>query len=241
MIFLFGESAAARELSNEFKSRGFKSVQKQVWAGEPLTPMPSLIIDASHPSMSSKFIPLREWSERTGIPFIRLERPETNVPASPLIFPVYQWEEAMLKLEQRIKTLNGQKGRSVTIFITTGSYQLSGIAAIAARHSARLVIRVLPEGRLLDKCREAGIAARDIIAMQGPFSKEINRSLYKFYGADLILTRDSGQAGGTDTKISAALDLGLEIILIRKPKSPHGLSASSTGEILTWVEQNLRN
>ncbi|OLN27051.1 precorrin-6A/cobalt-precorrin-6A reductase [Desulfosporosinus metallidurans] len=239
MIILLGESAGARELSTQLKARGLELIRKQSWTEETSLQTPSLVIDASHPSTSIKFAPLRQWCEQRGIPYIRLERPETKVPSSPLIFPVYNWEEALLQLKQRVDTLHQLKGRPITIFITTGSHQLQSIANSSFARSVRLVVRILPEGRLVQKCNEVGIHPRDIVAMQGPFSKEINRALFKFYGADILLTRDSGLAGGTDTKISAALELGLEIVLVKKTKTNTGLTVNSTHELLDWIDQNI--
>ncbi|TGE32843.1 precorrin-6A/cobalt-precorrin-6A reductase [Desulfosporosinus sp. Sb-LF] len=237
MIILLGESAAARELSTQLKARGLDLIRKQSWTDETsLTP--SVVIDASHPSSSIKIPPLRQWCEQRGILYIRLERPETKVPSSPLIFPVYTWEEALLQLEQRVDTLYHLKGRLITIFITTGSHQLHSIVNSSFSRSVRLVVRILPEGRLVQKCNDVGIHPRDIVAMQGPFSKEINRALFKFYGADILLTRDSGLAGGTDTKVSAALELGLEIVLVKKTKTNTGLTVCSTHELLDWVDHN---
>ena len=75
--------------------------------------------------------------------------------------------------------------------------------------------------------------------MQGPFSKEINRVLFKFYGADILLTRDSGLAGGTDTKISAAWELGLEIVLVKKAKANFDFTVDTINELLDWVDNNI--
>lgn len=238
MIILLGKTAAAREISERLSNRGLELIQIQTWT-EKSSLLPSLIIDASHPSSSMRFAPLRNWCEQQGIPFLRLERPETKIPTSPLIYPVFNWEEALLRLEQRVNALFQEKGRTVTVFVTTGSQQLESIVHSAFVRSARLVVRVLPEGRFVQKCQEMGIHPRDIVAMQGPFSKEINRGLFKFYGADIILTKDSGLAGGTDTKISAALELGLEIVLIKKIKACTGLAMNSVNELLDWVDKNI--
>jgi precorrin-6A/cobalt-precorrin-6A reductase len=241
MVILLGESVAARELCKQLSSRGLEIVHRQSCTEETWSPIPSMVIDASHPSMSSKFNPFRRWCEQQEVPFLRLERPEIKVPSSPLIFPVHSWDESLIQLEECIHRLRQKNSRPITIFITTGSHQLSSITNSYFASSVRLVVRILPELRLLQKCQEAGIHPRDIIAMQGPFSKDINKALFKFYGADIILTRDSGLAGGTDTKISAALELGLEIVLVRKAKTNSGLIVYSTQEILNWIDKNLPN
>jgi len=239
MIILLGETAAAREISASLKNKGLEFERTKIWTEKACLQMPSVILDASHPSSSGKFAPLSQWCEQRGISYLRLERPETKIPASTLIFPVYNWEDALLQLKQRVGNLYQEKGRQVTIFVTTGSHQLESVVLSSYACPPRLVVRVLPQGHLVQKCHDVGIHPRDIVAMQGPFSKEINRVLFKFYGADILLTRDSGLAGGTDTKISAALELGLEIVLVKKTKASTGFTVDTVNELLDWVDKNI--
>ncbi len=239
MILLLGETAAAREISECLNSRRLELIRMQTWSEKMCLHSPTLIIDASPPSSSVKFAPLRQWCEPRGIPYLRLERPETIIPVSPLIYPVDNWEEALLQLEWRVGALHQEKGRPVTIFVTTGSHQLESIVRSPFARFARIVVRVLPEGRLVQKCQDMGIPPRNIVAMQGQFSRDVNRVFFKFYGADILLTRDSGFAGGTDTKISAALELGLEIVFIKRNNLNLGLTVNSVHELLDWVDANV--
>ncbi|MCB8815554.1 precorrin-6A/cobalt-precorrin-6A reductase [Desulfosporosinus shakirovi] len=239
MILLLGETAAAREISECLNSRRLELIRTQTWSEKMCLHSPTLIIDASPPSSSVKFAPLRQWCEPRGIPYLRLERPETIIPVSSLIYPVDNWEEALLQLERRVGALHQEKGRPVTIFVTTGSHQLESIVRSPFARFARIVVRVLPEGRLVQKCQDMGIPPRNIVAMQGQFSRDVNRVFFKFYGADILLTRDSGFAGGTDTKISAALELGLEIVFIKRNNLNLGLTVNSIHELLDWVDANV--
>lgn len=239
MIVLLGATAAAREIEEHLRNRGIALVHMETQVEKSLLTAPSVVLDLSHPSSSIKFAPLRQWCEQRGIPYLRLERPETQVPVSSQIYPVFDWEELLRKLEQRVMDFRRQKGRPATVFVTTGSHQLETITQSPLARLSRLVVRVLPEGRLVQKCQDLGIPPRDIVAMQGPFSKEINRILFKFYGADLLLTRDSGPAGGTDTKISAALALGLEIVLLKRTRASAGLTVNSVEEVLVWLNTNV--
>ncbi len=235
MIMLLGETAAAREISECLHNRGIEFKRIQTWTEKAFSQIPSVILDASPPSSSVKLAPLRQWCEQRGIPYLRLERPETLIPDSLLIYPVFTWEEALLQLEQRVVTIHKANGRIVTIFVTTGSHQLESIVQSSFARCARLVVRILPEGRLVQKCQDMGIPPRDIVAMQGQFSREINKALFKFYGADILLTRDSGLAGGTDTKISAALELGIETVLVKRIKMNAGLTVNNVQELLERV------
>lgn len=237
MFILLGETAAAREISERLNNSGIEYKRIQTWSEKSSSQMPSAILDANHPSYGAKFTLLSQWCEQHEIPYLRLERPETELPTSPLISPVHNWEEALVHLEQCVKTVYQEKGRTVTIFVTTGSHQLESMVRSSFASLVRFVVRVLPEGRIVQKCQDMGIQPKNIVALQGPFSKELNRVLFKFYGADILLTRDSGHAGGTDTKISAALELGLNVVLLKKKKISAGLTMNNLNELLDWIDK----
>ena len=111
MIMLLGETAAAREISESLNNRGLEFKRILSWTGKAFLQIPSLILDASPPSSSVKLAPLRQWCEQRGIPYLRLERPETVIPDSSLIYPAFTWEEALLQLEQRVGAINEAKGK----------------------------------------------------------------------------------------------------------------------------------
>jgi len=101
----------------------------------------------------------------------------------------------------------------------------------------RIVIRVLPEHKVIKKCQDLGFQGRDIIAMQGPYSKELNKIIFKSYGASVVVTRESGKRGGADTKIAAAMALKIPVIVISK-KNPHLTEeVKSYEEILASIKE----
>ncbi|MFD1908545.1 precorrin-6A/cobalt-precorrin-6A reductase [Paenibacillus rhizoplanae] len=91
----------------------------------------------------------------------------------------------------------------------------------------RLTVRLLPCLENLEKCQALGIEQRNIIALQGPFSREMNEALYRQYGTRVMITKESGAEGSVDEKLHAALDMGLYVILIMRP----GLSFGDGGTV----------
>lgn len=246
MILLVGETAAAREIGAYLSGKGaeftrfsfIEQAEVNAYAERFCSSTCSLVVDASHPGQSAKLQPLRRSCTEHGIDYLRLERPETKLPESAQIYPVMGWEQALECLAEQVTRLRGESGSPATVFVTTGSHQLESLTGSAFARYARFVVRVLPEGRLVQKCQNLGIPPRDIVAMQGPFSREVNRTLFKFYGADILLTRDNGPAGGTDTKISAAMALGMEIVLIKKARAATGLTVYSIKEAVSWLGEH---
>ena len=103
------------------------------------------------------------------------------------------------------------------VLLLTGSKDLSALTSLIADPS-RVFARVLPNEESLIKCREAGLSGKQIIAMQGPFSKEMNEALIRQTGATAILTKETGRVGGLTEKLEAARECGAAAIVIRNPE-----------------------
>lgn len=167
-----------------------------------------MVIDTTHPFPEGISRLAKELCRKNNIKYIRFVREEVDLPESPLLFPVYSWEDAAQKAVEL----------GNTIFLTTGSYNLEVFLKHPNLVGKRVIVRVLPDHRVIEKVQALGIVPRDIVAMQGPFSKDMNRVTFKMYNTSIIVTKDSGKAGGTDSKISAALSLNIPVVIIRRPK-----------------------
>ena len=63
---------------------------------------------------------------------------------------------------------------------------------------------VLPLDASLALCREAGVETSHILAMQGPFSEEMDEAMLRAVSAQWLVTKDGGEAGGFAAKAAAA-------------------------------------
>ena len=104
------------------------------------------------------------------------------------------------------------------IFLTTGSNRLDLFANDSKKYNKHIIARVLPAIASLQICESCGISPKDIVAVQGPFSESLNIALYEKYNADVVVMKNSGTLGGTETKLTAAIKLGLEIVIIDRPR-----------------------
>lgn len=173
-----------------------------------------VILDAS--SESSHLLDGSLSTASSGQRYIRYYREELELAPQPLVEAVFSFQEAI----ERLVDMHPR-----TAFLTTGSYALEAFCRDPRLRETRFVVRVLPDWKVIKKCQESGLPVSDIVAMQGPFSKKINRVLFKTYNAEVIVTRDSGKAGGTDTKILAAMELHIPIIVIKRKTSQDHLTA----------------
>ncbi|SMB98273.1 precorrin-6A/cobalt-precorrin-6A reductase [Thermanaeromonas toyohensis ToBE] len=181
----------------------------------------NMVVDFSLPYPNEVSTLLEDYCSRWNLPCVRFFRSETELPRHPLIHEVYGWAEAA-----QVAAKLGN-----TIFLTTGTYNLEVFLSSQELKGKRVVVRVLPEHRVIKKCQDLGLTPRDIVAMQGPFSRELNKAIFRAYKAKVVVTRDSGPQGGTDTKIEAALDLRIPVVVIKRPPIKHQHPVTSLEEI----------
>lgn len=182
----------------------------------------NVVVDATHPFASRVSKNAIRACKTLGVRYIRYERPACELPDHQLIFRCRDFQEAA-----QMAVSFGE-----TIFLTTGSKTLDIFCEAARKAGKRLVARVLPEPGVLARCLALGLKPSDIVAMQGPFSYELNRVLLVDYGASVLVTKESGLAGGTDTKVKAALDLGIPVVLIERPGVEYPLVVRNCTELL---------
>lgn len=167
-----------------------------------------MIVDASHPFAEEASKNAQEAAKLADVPYCRYERTSEDF-TNPLITAVETYEQAAdvaLARKGNVMLLTGSK--TLQIF----AEKLVGVDGI------RMIARMLPRLDNMEKCAALGVEQKNIIAMQGPFSRELNEALYKQFDTTLMITKESGKAGSVDEKITAALDLGIEVVLITRPK-----------------------
>ncbi|MCM1183684.1 MAG: precorrin-6A reductase [Roseburia sp.] len=103
------------------------------------------------------------------------------------------------------------------ILLTIGSKELSAYCRTEALRQ-RLYVRVLPSVESLSLCMEQGICGKHIIAMQGPFTAEMNEAVLRQYAISCLVTKESGGAGGYPEKAAAAKRTGARLFVIGRPE-----------------------
>lgn len=189
----------------------------------------NLIIDATHPFAQQISLQAIAIAQELSLPYLRFERKSARLPQNSLLYRVGTIEEAA-----EMAMSLGKK-----IFLTTGSKNLTTFLAKQKDGYPRIIARVLPDPGVMEKCFSLGLSPSDIIAIQGPFSKELNKTLFQEYQADVIVTKESGQTGGTDSKIEAALELSIPLVVVERPKLEYPLIAESFEEVDSFLNKIL--
>lgn len=158
------------------------------------------IIDLSHPYAKIVTDNARYVSEELGIKYLRFVRRRT-VHEDHVIY-LNSYEECY----EYLTKLSG------TVFFTTGSKNIEDFEKVRGKN--RFIYRILPAIESLEICRKNNVHMRDIVAILGPFSKELNKAMLSTYNADYCLMKDSGEIGGTLEKLDACRELGIKPIVI---------------------------
>ncbi|MGN0345406.1 MAG: precorrin-6A reductase [Lachnospiraceae bacterium] len=187
--------------------------------------MPHLVVDATHPYAQVVSETVKKVCEELHMEYVRLLRPAgAALPADERIHIVEDAKAAAELAEQM----------SGNIFLTTGSKELAVFVETITDFS-RLYARVLSTEETFEICKELGFEGKQLICMQGPFSEELNRAMYGHVDAKILVTKESGDIGGFSDKVQAALALGMECIVIQRPKE-QGLNYEQVCERLGVAE-----
>ena len=170
-----------------------------------------LVVDATHPYAERATENIAAACRAAGVEYMRLARESSADEADGVFVPDVAACVAYLK------TTEGN------ILLTTGSKELPAFCADEAFRS-RVYARVLPMPNSLQICADCGVAPDHIIAMQGPFTEALNLSMLNAIGAKLLVTKDTGSAGGYEAKINAALRAGARAVIIGRPAQREGRS-----------------
>ncbi|WP_276925231.1 precorrin-6Y C5,15-methyltransferase (decarboxylating) subunit CbiT [Eisenbergiella massiliensis] len=131
-------------------------------------------------------------------------------------------------MEEAAKLLEKMEG---SILVTTGSKELEALRGLPG-FAKRIFARILPQPEMVQKCMEMGLSGRHIICMQGPFSEEMNYAMLRETNARILLTKESGAAGGFPEKLRGARRAGAAVVVVKRPVEEEGCSVEEVKALL---------
>lgn len=178
-----------------------------------------MVIDTTHPYARIVTENIKAAAEKTATPYIRLLR-ESRLKQEGIIL--------VQTMEAAVDYLNQTDEKAL---LTIGSKELSRFTEVTD-YRQRLYPRVLPMAEVVRQCTELGFSGNKLICMQGPFSVELNEALLKQTGAKILVTKDSGNAGGFSEKVQAAQNQGAKILVVGRPTKEDGMTFDQLIEYL---------
>jgi precorrin-6A/cobalt-precorrin-6A reductase len=240
VILLLGGTSDARELAGGLRRAGYDvrvstasaygarlagpdaavrgGATADDWLDE-LVAKATALVDATHPFAEQISVRAAAECAEAGLPYLRFLRPAGELPASAV--RAADAEEAACVAVERARETGG------AILLTVGSRTLRVYVRAARRAGVRLVARVLPTAESLKACEEVGLEPRDVVAMQGPPSAELDAALLRHLGAGVLVTKESGTAGGLGEKLRAAELVGAVAVVVMRPAEQPADDASA--------------
>lgn len=157
------------------------------------------IIDISHPYAFEVTSNAREAAKVCDVEYFRYIREKSNIKEAVYVNSIVEC----------IKLLKNIKGN---VFFTTGMKNIKDFEKIKGNN--RFIYRVLPALYSIQECVKNKVSIKDIVAILGPVSEEMNIAMFKTFKADYVVMKDSGVEGGCFEKIKACLRLDIKAIII---------------------------
>lgn len=169
-----------------------------------------ILIDATHPFAEHITQTSATIAKETKIPYIRFERPTTNLENvdTSHIHYVSSFDDAGKLIASDFDSGN--------VLHFAGANTMADIVKYVSVE--RFYPRILKVENSLKKCDELNINPDHIIPMTGAATKEENIDLIEKYDASVMITKESGEIGGVIKKIEAANEKDVAIIMIQRPK-----------------------
>ncbi len=174
------------------------------------------LIDATHPFAARMSANAVAACRATATPLVVFTRPPWAPQEGDRWIEVATMEEAVDALGPARKT----------VLLTQGRLQLVAFAR-APQH--RYIVRAI------DAPAEAeALADCTLILARGPFALEDELALMRSEQVQTLVTKNSG-GRATYPKIEAARVLGVDVVIVRRPKLPEAETLYDLDSVMTWI------
>ncbi len=178
------------------------------------------VVDATHPFAETISAHAADACARADLPLLRLARPGWTAQHGD------DWRDAASLADAA--AMLPALGRRV--FLTTGR---QGLSAFAGQDRLWFLIRCVdpPAGPLP--------ARHEILLARGPYTVAAELALMRHHAIEVLVTKNSG-GSLTEGKLAAARELGLPVVMVRRPAGPALACVATVDEAVSWAIRQAR-
>lgn len=174
-----------------------------------------VVVDATHPFAATISRSATTACAAAGTPLLRLARPSWSG-----LDRAWRWVGSTEEAASVV-------ARAGSVFLTTGRQSLRGFLPLLEQ------TRVL--ARVVDPIEWDPPATWTVLLARGPYTLGGELSLMRAHRVDVLVTKDSG-GDLTRAKLDAADELGLPVVVVRRPAAPEGVEeVSDVAGALRWL------
>ena len=173
------------------------------------------VVDATHPFAAGITANATQAAAAAGVPLLVLRRPGWDAD------PAWHAAADIGAAAAAVRDWPGER-----VFLTTGRRDL---AAFAADDAHDFLVRTVdpPEGPVPPRMT--------LLLDRGPYTAEGETALMREHGVGLLVTKNSG-GPMTAAKLTAARELGVQVVVVARPPLPPGAAVVATvPEALRWL------
>ncbi|BAY89519.1 MULTISPECIES: cobalt-precorrin-6A reductase [unclassified Tolypothrix] len=178
------------------------------------------VIDATHPFASQISWNAAAATAEVGIPRLLFNRPA--------------WEKVngdrWIEVDSITDAAAALSNQAQRVFLTVGRQELSAFAHL---EGIWFLMRVI-DPPSPDALTPPGLVLCD----RGPFALDNEREILIHHKIDTIVSKNSG-GDATYAKIIAARELGIEVVMVKRPAIPPGEQVSNVEDVVAWLLSNL--
>jgi len=177
------------------------------------------VIDATHPFAAQMSANAARACRDLALPLAMFTRAPWRAVEGDRWTPVADMAEAVRAL--------GETPRRV--FLTVGGLQLSAFAAAPRHH---YVVRTIEPPDAI-----AALPDHRLMLARGPFTIDDEVVLLRDHQIEILVTKNSG-GDATAPKLAAARTLGVEVIMVERPKPEDVPAFETLDAIMAWIEDH---
>ncbi len=189
------------------------------------------LIDATHPYATQASLNAIKASKESGIKYIRFQRSASVTEDGDTSIDNLRFVHLVSDMDEAVSWCS--KSERKRILLTTGFSATQKFVKL--KDEKEIYIRILPMPSHIEQCVSMGIKPSNILALQGPFSIELNTAIYNQYKIDVVITKDSGKTGGVPEKIQSASEAGIDIVIIKRDEIDYPVKCSSIDEVFSLL------
>ena len=175
------------------------------------------VVDATHPFAERIGASAVAGAKAANVPLLRLQRPGWQGDHDD-----WHWVDSLGEAAAKIQDLGDR------IFLTSGRQGLAAFAGCRQWFLARCVDP--PEPPLPPRI--------EILLDRGPYHVEGEKTLMREHRIDVLVTKDSG-GEMTAAKLVAARELGIPVVVVRRPARPDAPTVADVPAALAWLSAML--